>query len=359
MSGKYSIEDLVNRLNLTRGTNGWYNGHCPHPGHDDLHPSFSATLSPTGRLITHCHVCTDQQSVRQAAIAAMEEYFTAQGGHHDQQTCAPEAEPQTDDAKAYHCSNQERALEIWEDAELDTTIASGYLKTRGLSGETPLSIRQADLEYAPRSGERYPTMIAAIMNCQNQIVGIHRTFLQVNPDGSVVKAPVEKPKKAMGSVTGGAVHLREPLPGMETLHLTEGIETGLGVQEALPLEVVWATLSAQNLATVILPAGIKKLFIWADRDRSGAGEDWAEKAAKLFSSQGIKVFVLVPPGPIPDGQKSVDWLDMGPDAIVEAFENATEFVASNPWDQWSLPSGYTMDKQGVFLDLGLRVVEHA
>ena len=118
------------------------------------------------------------------------------------------------------------------------------------------------------------------------MVGIHRTFLRMDGKG---KAPVTKPKMMIGRCGGGAVRLA---PAGPELVLSEGIETGLSVQQATN-KPVWATLSTSGLHSIILPPEVKTVIIAADADEKG--EEAAQKAAKRFLAEGRTVKIARPP----------------------------------------------------------------
>jgi hypothetical protein len=52
------------------------------------------------------------------------------------------------------------------------------------------------------------------------------------------------------------------------------------------------------------------VVVWADRDRSGAGEAAALSLRERLLQRGIPVAVHLPPGPVPTGAKGVDWADV-------------------------------------------------
>jgi hypothetical protein len=120
-----------------------------------------------------------------------------------------------------------------------------------------------------RRVETYPALVARVTAPTGNLVTLHRTYL--TDDGQ--KAPVDAPRKLMPypqdrSLRDSAIRLA-PLP--PCLGVAEGIETALAVQRMTGMPV-WATGSAALLATWEPPAGVKHVTIWADRDRSGAGE---------------------------------------------------------------------------------------
>jgi len=185
-----------------------------------------------------------------------------------------------------------------------------YLRRRGLNPTILDGTRE--LRFHPklayfedgRIRGRFPALLALVRDAGGKAVTLHRTYL--TPDGR--KAPVPAPKKLMsvwGQINGGAVRLGAP---RSLLSVAEGIETALAVREVTGL-TVWPTLSCTLLERFEPPARVTTLLVWADRDRSGAGER-AAKALEQRLSARLKVLVFTPGLPIPQGKKSLDWLDV-------------------------------------------------
>jgi hypothetical protein len=148
-------------------------------------------------------------------------------------------------------------------------------------------------------------MVARVVDPGGVPVTLHRTYL--TRDGR--KAPVAEPRKLMaapGMLRGGAIRLFEPTT---ELGIAEGIETALAVHlwTGMP---VWSAVSARMLEQVMLPSGIGRIVIWADLDRSRAGQAAAERLRVRLSAEGIKASVELPPVPIPAAAKGVDWADV-------------------------------------------------
>ena len=206
----------------------------------------------------------------------------------------------------------------------DTPVIA-YFNGRGLS--LPAG---ADLGCHPNlmyweTRTRYPAMIAIVRDRDGEIIGIHRTYLASQPDGSVIKAQVARPKMMLGRIAGGAVRLADPGPA-DRLALCEGIETGLAVMAAEPSLPVWATLSTSGLEQVQLPAGIRRIVILADHDASGAGLRAAETAARRLRAEGREVVIALPP------EEGDDFNDLllraGPEAISRVISEAQTPAAS-------------------------------
>jgi hypothetical protein len=115
----------------------------------------------------------------------------------------------------------------------------------------------------PKLGRR-----ACVTGLDGRITGVHRTWL--DPDGldrvRLGKAPVDTPRRAMGDLLGNAVRF-----GVvdDVLAAGEGIETMLSLRYALPALPMAAALSANHLAAMLLPSGLRRLYIARDNDAAG------------------------------------------------------------------------------------------
>ncbi|WP_200918065.1 toprim domain-containing protein [Jeongeupia sp. HS-3] len=145
----------------------------------------------------------------------------------------------------------------------------------------------------------FPAMLAAVQAPSGEPVALHKTYL--TDDGHKADVPsVKKWGSPSGISKGAAVRL---FPAGPRLAIAEGIETALAVHCANGLPV-WAGLSAHGVAHAILPAEVTDVFIFADRDENGAGEQAAETLAGRLIAEGRSVRVLVP------GEVGQDWLDV-------------------------------------------------
>jgi putative DNA primase/helicase len=157
----------------------------------------------------------------------------------------------------------------------------------------------SSLRWLPRckhpGGVFLPAMIAKVVNVDGELIGIHRTFLLSDGSG---KADVDKEqqKMSLGSIAGGSVRLA----AAETiLAITEGVETGLSVQQAAGIPT-WAAISASGIRALALPRGVDLILICADHDRNGVGEEAALTATARFLAEGRRVKVIKPPTPDTD-----------------------------------------------------------
>ena len=229
------------------------------------------------------------------------------------------------------------AKRIWDESKLDTGRVSAYLRSRGLSGSVPRSVRfHGSLEY--RDGDsppqRYPGLVARVGR-DGKLAGIQRIYLDPSGTG---KAAVKDCKKGLGELRGGAVRLGEPEPG-GTLAITEGIETGLAVQETTGTPV-WAAVSAVGMETIEVPDTVGCIELWTDNDENSRGQQAGQKAAARLHALGHDVVIITPPEP------GTDWLDVtvsdGPAALAEASAGAREWEpAPEPKQEASEGNGQT------------------
>jgi hypothetical protein len=148
------------------------------------------------------------------------------------------------------------------------TLAETYLRARGITYLDdlpalrfhPSCYYRAD-ETAPV--ETWPAMLAAVTDLDGAITGVHRTWLARDGSG---KAPISTPRRAMGRLLGNGVRFGTT---QYVVAVGEGIETMLSVRCVLPRLPVIAALSASHLAALILPQGLRRLYVARDSDHAG------------------------------------------------------------------------------------------
>lgn len=199
----------------------------------------------------------------------------------------------------------------------DAEPARLYLARRGISINPPDTLRfHRALPYydgEKRLGE-FPAILAMMTDVNGNALTIHRTYLSETGQ----KAAVEAPKKLMSipsdrKLVGGGVRL-SPAEG-RTIAVAEGIETALAVLEATGIPT-WAAVNAYLLEHFSPPPNTEQVLVFADKDRateqhpSGHGQEAAKALVQRLWTVGIKAGAIVPSGEIPNGHKSVDWLDV-------------------------------------------------
>jgi hypothetical protein len=211
------------------------------------------------------------------------------------------------------------------------TLAEKYLREyRGIRGELPKDFRFLNKDWHLNTQKYVSALVAPYRDKDNKIVGVVRIYL--NSDGSQYqdtfidasgKECKATTKANRGISSHGAVVVQE---GMipRTLWVAEGVETALSVAKAVPYQTVVASLSAQQIGNVPISPETQKVIICADNDPSSSNTKGnIIKAVESFLSQGLKVFIALPPG-IPEGMKKYDFNDLLKDSGIEAVQQSLE-----------------------------------
>lgn len=171
------------------------------------------------------------------------------------------------------------------------TLAETYLQHRGITYLQkapalrfhPRCFYRAN-DSAPR--EMRPALLAAVTDLNGTVTGAHRTWLA--PDGAG-KAPIATPRRAMGRLLGNGVRFGT---ARDVLAAGEGIETALSLRCVLPRLPLVAALSANHLAALALPSGLRRLYIARDNDHAGCLA--AEALTAYAQANEIEAVTLTP-----------------------------------------------------------------
>ena len=192
--------------------------------------------------------------------------------------------------KKQNSESLDNYIKILLDSSLPTTntVVERYLQSRGID-IIPATIRFLPNHKHISSGQYFPVMLAKVTDYQGNLKALHRTYLTL--DGK--KADVDPEKMTLGNVGGYGVHLDKPDIVMA---ITEGIETGLSVQQSENI-ATWSALSAGGIRTLILPPLplAKEVFICSDNDSHFAGQNSAIDAARRWTAEGRIVKIALPP----------------------------------------------------------------
>jgi len=191
------------------------------------------------------------------------------------------------------------------------TLAETYLSHRGIALDHPVPA----LRFHPRCLYRgepatpvaMPALLAAVTDLEGAITGIQRTWLAVSGRG---KAPVATPRRALGRLSGNAVRFGQ---ARDVLVAGEGIETVLSLKTVLPGLPMVAALSATQLANLVVPPSVQRLYVARDRDEAGRAA--FERLARRARGLGITVRALDPV----EGDFNDDLGRFGADAVRTAL----------------------------------------
>ena len=166
-------------------------------------------------------------------------------------------------------------------------------------------------------------MVAAIVNLKGEMISVHRTYLEVNRDGSVTKAPLgEGAKKTLGLFGGGAIRLwrgyvpgkdgkLKALPRLKDLKPGASVRVGESLEDCLSVACVKRELpilgavSGGNIAGLELPEAVTNIAILCQNDAAGstAARD-LDRAIAAHLRQGRSVTTPRPPA------EYKDWNDL-------------------------------------------------
>ena len=195
------------------------------------------------------------------------------------------------------------ALRIWNEAlPAENSPVERYLRSRAITGPIPTSLRyHPEMRYriSDKTWIALPAMIGSVTNSNGQMLSVHRTFIKRDGSG---KADVPKPKLMLGDARGGGIYLFAGLGlkdgtvfELDTLNVTEGVETGLSLQLMSGIPTI-AAASTGGMIALNLPAlpQVKQVIIGADNDANGSGVRAATQAAQRWTAEGREVRIEKP-----------------------------------------------------------------
>jgi hypothetical protein len=199
---------------------------------------------------------------------------------------------------AVPAGSQEAARRLFAISQpIEGTAVETYLQHRGIAQVH----HGGSLRFHPRCyyrpdehlpTETWPAMIACVTDLDGQITGVHRTWL--DPEGGydrirLGKAPIDTPRRAMGDLLGNAVRFGV---ADDVVAAGEGIETMLSLRCLLSSMPMVSALSANHLAAIVFPLGLRRLYIVRDDD--AAGEAAGAILLQRAEDAGIEAIPLSP-----------------------------------------------------------------
>ena len=151
------------------------------------------------------------------------------------------------------------------------TIVETYLRARGITDFRdctslrfhPRCYYRGDEDDPADAPDAWPALIAAATDLTGAITGVHRTWL--DPSGQA-KAPVSTPRRSMGLINGQGVRIGR---AGGIVAVGEGLETMLSLRVVLPDLPIVAAGSANHLDALLLPEGLRRLYVAEDDDPAG------------------------------------------------------------------------------------------
>jgi len=253
--------------------------------------------------------------------------------------------------KRKHYENGEKAIKriskMWSEAVPISdpnaqVLLDKYMQSRGLpvghAAKMPKHLRvHFNLSYPSylRDDDQkvwYAGLLIPMKDETGKRCTIHRHYFQKDTGERI---PEDKKKLMMegpwSPAPGSYLEYEEPLSYMledqtkvAIVQVGEGMETMEAVRAATNVPVQ-PMFSDHYLSSFIPPEieGVKPenyyVYFYEDKDRSGAGTRAVTAAIERLEPLGYQCHRLVPPLEIPEGAKSVDWLDVWNELGVMAF----------------------------------------
>jgi hypothetical protein len=225
---------------------------------------------------------------------------------------------------------REALMELRSQAKLltheDAEPARRYLAARGfaaldLSKFNPLRCHPR-LPYYDEERKfvgYFPALIADIESPAGEVVSVQRYFLTA--EGR--KAPVEPVKKLLtmagASASGGALRLHAP---GSILMTCEGLENGIPGLLRNPHLPLWPALNTALLGSLIVPAVVRHIVVWADPDK--AGQNAVKKLTTRMAAEARTVEALYP------RDTRLDWNDVFLRFGIEAIPKLSSSIRMLP-----------------------------
>jgi hypothetical protein len=217
------------------------------------------------------------------------------------------ASPPGIDAEAEARRRAARRLFYSAQAVIVGTPVAAYLAARGIDlaelGHQPRSLRFHPALPNRESKQLWPAMLAAVVNVADEMVAVHRTWLQQD-DSRWIKARLCNPKMSLGALSGGTIRLwhgasRKPLteaPDGEVVVIAEGIETALSCALLCPELRVLCAVSLPNMARIVLPPAVRSVIVAADNDGDNqAAASGLQRVINNFRAEGRLVRIARSP----------------------------------------------------------------
>ena len=160
-----------------------------------------------------------------------------------------------------------------ESLPITGTLAEIYLKeTRGINNVSGQNIRFHPNVYTDKNEaiKNRPALLCIARDKENKIQSVQAIYLDKN---TLNKADINIDKKTFGSNGGVGVVVSPGANEDAITYITEGIETGLSVRDAVQNERVFVSLGKQNMASIDPNLLTNKIVLCLDNDGKSIHND--------------------------------------------------------------------------------------
>lgn len=196
---------------------------------------------------------------------------------------------------------------------IDGSLGIRYLRGRGITAHPGAAVRfHANCFVRPSAEDitrSFPAIVAAMTDDRGKLRAVHRIWLRRDGTG---QAPFADPKRSMGDALGTAIRIGLPDDAMVA---GEGIENVLTVRCLLPSLAGAAATSAAHLGALVIPPGLRRLYVAHDGDDAAA---WAfERLSVTTRRIGVEAIALHSPL----GDLNAGLCQLGPAALLSALSD--------------------------------------
>jgi conjugative transfer relaxase protein TraI len=160
-----------------------------------------------------------------------------------------------------------------ESTPIAGTLAEIYLKeTRGINNVSGQDIRfHAKVFTGKDEMIKYmPALLCIARNKEQQVQSVQAIYLDKNTSS---KAELDVQKKTFGAIAGTGVMINKGMTQNAVTYITEGVETGLSVRDAVQNERVIAVLGKQNMVSIDINLLTNKVVLCLDNDGKPIHDD--------------------------------------------------------------------------------------
>lgn len=184
---------------------------------------------------------------------------------------------------------------VKESTPISGTLAETYLKeTRAITNVAGQNLRFHQNVFTGKDEviKYMPALLCIARNKKQQVQSVQAIYLDKNTES---KAQLNVQKKTFGAIAGAGIMINEGQKQNAVTYITEGIETGLSVRDAVQNERVIAVLGKQNIASIDLNLLTNKVVLCLDNDgKSIQADKTIQQAIERLKLHGKAVEIALP-----------------------------------------------------------------
>lgn len=182
-----------------------------------------------------------------------------------------------------------------ESSPISGTLAEIYLKeTRGITNISGLNIRFHPNVFTDKKEtiKNLPALLCIARDKEDKVQSVQAIYLDKN---TLNKAKIHIDKKTFGAIGGAGVEISHGTKSDAVTYITEGIETGLSVRDAVQNARVIASLGKQNMTSIGITLLTDKVVLCLDNDGKSIHDDKViNETIERLKRHGKEVEIAIP-----------------------------------------------------------------